>query len=185
MSCGRCNTRQILTGTETLRSIAIPFLTSDNETSCGVDTITAPVRIKCRPCQVTECIKHEPSTLTNWPSVSGTSPVPGGISTTSTSNSDPGLPPIDQSTSKRSCCTAFCTINPRQTTGVSVFPVVSLSCDRGREEGRRNPIDMHGRTLVNGIIAPSGREISPEFTMESDAGTHAPSMRVLLHFVNP
>jgi hypothetical protein len=30
------------TGTETFLNIAIPFLTSDSATSCGVETITAP-----------------------------------------------------------------------------------------------------------------------------------------------
>lgn len=85
------------TGMLTLLNMATPFRASMRATSCGVDTIT------------------DPSTATSWPNVSWTSPVPGGMSITSASRS----PPSDQSTSKRSCCTAFCTMRPRQATAVS------------------------------------------------------------------
>ena len=33
----------IITGTETFLSIAIPFRTSERATSCGVETMTAPI----------------------------------------------------------------------------------------------------------------------------------------------
>ena len=84
--------------------------------------------------------------------MSGTSPVPGGMSTTSTSRPWPDAS-LRQSTSKSSCCTAFCTISPRHTTAVS-----TLLPEASDERGRRKPIDMHGRPwFVSGIIAPPGR----------------------------
>ena len=49
----------------------------------------------------TQLRAHIPSTTTSWPSVSCTSPVPGGISTTSTSSPGPS-PPSRQSTSNNS-----------------------------------------------------------------------------------
>ena len=36
--------RHLLTGTDIFWNIAIPFRTSDRATSCGVDTMTAPVK---------------------------------------------------------------------------------------------------------------------------------------------
>jgi len=84
------------TGTPVFLNISTPFFTSASATSCGVLTTTIP------------------SILASCASVSCTSPVPGGRSTTSTSS------PGDQSTSKRSCWVAFCTIRPRQTTAFAV-----------------------------------------------------------------
>ena len=47
-----------------------------------------------------------------------------------------------QSTSKSNCCTAFCTMRPRQVSGASA-------------PGRRNPMDMAGRPwFVSGMRAP-------------------------------
>ena len=111
-----------------------------------------------------------PSTATSWPSVSGTSPVPGGMSTTSTSSPgpDPGpdpdpdasaCAPTRQSTSNSSCWTAFCTMRPRQTTGVSALePALELEPGAGVDFGRRKPMDMHGMPwFVSGTRAPAVR----------------------------
>ncbi len=62
--------------------------------SCGVETMTAPASGTC--CAMVSCA----------------SPVPGGMSTTSTSSSP-------QLTSRRSCWIALITIGPRQIIGVS------------------------------------------------------------------
>ena len=111
-----------LTGTPVFRNMSTPFFTSASATSCGVLTITIP------------------SILTSCASVSCTSPVPGGRSTTRTSS------PGDQSTSKRSCCVAFCTIRPRQTTAFAA-----------RELGaRRKEMDMARRLWFEG-----GRSLPP------------------------
>ena len=116
------------TGTPVFRNISTPFFTSASATSCGVLTITTP------------------SILTNCASVSWTSPVPGGRSATRTSS------PGDQSTSKRSCCVAFCTIRPRQTTA---FVVRELG-------GRRKEMDMARRLWFDGgrSLLSAGRETS-------------------------
>ena len=82
------------TGTSTLRNMLIAFLASSSAMSCGVLTITAPA-------SGTFCAM-----------VSCASPVPGGMSTTSTSSSP-------QSTSPSICCKALCTIGPRQIIGAS------------------------------------------------------------------
>lgn len=128
---------------ESLRNMAMPLRVSRIATSCGVDTITAPVEKRARVDFAQEKKGREetmggaPSTLTSWPRLSATSPVPGGVSITRTSRSS-REPPARQSTSKRSCWTAFMTIIPRQTTGVSA----PLSAPP--ELGRRKPIDMQG-----------------------------------------
>ena len=62
--------------------------------SCGVETITAPA-------SGTRCA------MVSW-----ASPVPGGMSTTSTSSSP-------HSTSPSICWSALCTIGPRQIIGAS------------------------------------------------------------------
>ena len=82
------------TGTSTLRNMLRPFLASISAISCGVETMTAPDSGTC------------------WAMVNCASPVPGGMSTTSTSSSP-------QSTSRSICCKADCTIGPRQIIGVS------------------------------------------------------------------
>ena len=64
--------------------------------SCGVVTTTTP------------------STGRLWKTVSGTSPVPGGISMIIASSSP-------QATSSQNCLTAPAMTGPRQTTGVSSF----------------------------------------------------------------
>jgi hypothetical protein len=85
---------------------------------------------------------HIPSTFTSCPSESGTSPVPGGMSITRTSRPGPFGSAPRQSTSKSNCCTAFCTMRPRQVSGASA-------------PGRRNPMDMAGRPwFVSGMRAP-------------------------------
>jgi hypothetical protein len=88
-----------------------------------------------------------PSTLTSCPSESGTSPVPGGMSITRMSRPGPFGSAPRQSTSKSNCCTAFCTMRPRQVTGASA-------------PGRRNPMDMAGRPwFVSGRRAPPDAEV--------------------------
>lgn len=63
--------QQRRTGTLTLWNMVMPLRASASATSCGVLTTTAP------------------STVTSWQRLSATSPVPGGISTTSTSSGAP------------------------------------------------------------------------------------------------
>ena len=82
------------TGTSTLRNMFRPLRASRSAMSCGVETITAPVR-------GTRCA------MVNW-----ASPVPGGMSTTRTSSSP-------QLTSRIICSSADWTIGPRQIIGVS------------------------------------------------------------------
>ena len=82
------------TGTSTLRNMLRPLRASSSAMSCGVETITAP------------------ASGTRWAMVSWASPVPGGMSTTSTSSSP-------QSTSRSICSSALWTIGPRQIIGVS------------------------------------------------------------------
>ena len=71
--------------------------------SCGVETMTAPASGTC--CASVNCA----------------SPVPGGISTTSTSS-------VPHSTSRNICVIADMTMGPRQIIGVS--------------SSTRNPMDM-------------------------------------------
>ena len=91
------------TGTATLRNMFSPLRASSRAMSCGVETITAPA-------SGTRCA------IVNW-----ASPVPGGMSTTSTSSSP-------QATSRSICSSALITIGPRQIIGVS--------------SATRKPIDM-------------------------------------------
>ena len=79
-------------GTLTWSNIAMPRRASISARSCGVETITAP------------------ASGTFWAIVSCVSPVPGGMSTTSTSSSP-------HTTSRKSWLSAEITIGPRQTTG--------------------------------------------------------------------
>ena len=103
----------------------------------------SPYLYELRMCKVHEWRGTTiPSTFTSWPSESGTSPVPGGMSITRMSRPGPFGSAPRQSTSKSNCCTAFCTIRPRQVTGASA-------------PGRRNPMDMAGRPwFVSGMRAP-------------------------------
>ena len=82
------------TGTATLRNMLSPLRASISAMSCGVETITAP------------------DSATRWASVSWASPVPGGMSTTSTSSSP-------HCTSRSICSSALDTMGPRQIIGVS------------------------------------------------------------------
>ena len=91
------------TGTSTRRNMLRPFLASIRARSCGVDTMMAPDSGTC------------------WAMVSCTSPVPGGMSMTSTSSSP-------QSTSRSIWVSAETTIGPRQMMGVP--------------SSTRKPIDM-------------------------------------------
>ena len=84
------------TGTATLRNMARPLRASTRAMSCGVETMTAP------------------ASATRWARVSWASPVPGGMSTTSTSRSP-------QVTSRSICSSALDTMGPRQIIGVSSF----------------------------------------------------------------
>ena len=90
-----------------------------------------------------------PSTSTSWPRVSCTSPVPGGMSSTRTSSlsSCSALAVrLRQSTSNKSWWTAFCTMRPLHTTGLSF----------AGDLGRRYPMDIVGMPLfVMGIRAPA------------------------------
>ena len=81
-----------MSGTLTWANIAMPRRASISARSCGVETITAP------------------ASGTFWAIVSCVSPVPGGISTTSTSSSP-------HKTSRKSWLSAEITMGPRQTTG--------------------------------------------------------------------
>lgn len=143
------------TGMPSFRNVATPFRVSIKATFCGVETMTEPVtkrnftsvifararnlfRVQQRDSQ-----GASPSTSTSCPRLSVTSPVPGGVSMTSTSRSCPDVP-ARQSTSNNSCCTAFMTIIPRQTTGVSAGSDAGLD-GSGAVFGRRNPIDMQGK----------------------------------------
>ena len=76
-------------GTETLRNIVTPRRASISARSCGVETMTAP------------------DSGVAWAMVSCASPVPGGMSTMSTSSSP-------QATSRSIWVMADCTIGPRQ-----------------------------------------------------------------------
>ena len=82
------------TGTWTLLNMAMPLRASISARSWGVDTITAP------------------ASATRWAMVSWASPVPGGMSTTSTSSGP-------QSTSFSIWVRAEMTIGPRQIIAVS------------------------------------------------------------------
>ena len=82
------------TGTSTRRNMLSPLRASISARSCGVDTITAPASGTC--CAMVSCA----------------SPVPGGMSTTSTSSSP-------QATSRSIWLSADMTIGPRQIIGVS------------------------------------------------------------------
>jgi hypothetical protein len=105
------------TGMPSFRNVATPFRVSIKATFCGVETMTEPVtkrnftsvifararnlfRVQQRDSQ-----GASPSTSTSCPRLSVTSPVPGGVSMTSTSRSCPDVP-ARQSTSNNSCCTA-------------------------------------------------------------------------------
>jgi hypothetical protein len=109
-----------------LRHIETALYTSSVATACGVVTITAPV------------------TFTRCESVRATSPVPGGRSITRKSSSP-------QLTSFMNCCSAPCSIGPRQMTAalgsssrkpmlISLMPkrasgsMVLPSSDTGRPE---------------------------------------------------
>ena len=92
-----------ISGTCTCWNMAMPRRASISARSCGVETMIAP------------------ASGTLCASVNCASPVPGGMSTTSTSRSP-------QSTSSRSCLIADITIGPRQTIGAS--------------SSTRKPIDM-------------------------------------------
>ena len=83
------------TGTSTLRNMAMPRRASISARSCGVETITAPASGTC------------------WAMVSWASPVPGGMSTTSTSS----VAPLDLA--QHLGDGADITIGPRQIIGVS------------------------------------------------------------------
>lgn len=116
---------------------------------------TAPHQLRLTSPRTSKRRADAPLTRTSCPSVSGTSPVPGGISTTRTSRSFPDAS-FRQSTSNSSCWTAFCTISPRQTTAVFSRDAEGVS---GGGRGRRKPMDMHGMPwFVSGRIAPSGVE---------------------------
>ena len=70
-----------------------------------------------------------------------------------------------------SCCAAFCTMSPRQTTGVSAA-VVAEGADAspvgGGGRGRRKPIDMHGRPwFTSGTIAPAVRRCDSDTELAS------------------
>ena len=81
------------TGTSTLRNMLRPLRASISARSWGVETMMAPASGTC------------------WAMVSCTSPVPGGMSMTSTSRSP-------QSTSRSIWVSAETTIGPRQMIGV-------------------------------------------------------------------
>ena len=81
-------------GTSTFLNMLRPLRASISARSCGVETMTAPASGTC------------------WAMVSWASPVPGGMSTTSTSSAP-------QSTSRSICVSADMTIGPRQIIGVS------------------------------------------------------------------
>ena len=85
-------------GTAVLVNMAAPRRTSARATSCGVVTISAAV------------------TGTFWAIVSCASPVPGGVSMTSTSSGSSGVP---HSASFSICVMADITIGPRQIIGAS------------------------------------------------------------------
>ena len=76
-------------GTWVLLNMVMPFLASIRAMSWGVETITAPF------------------SGTRWAMVSWASPVPGGMSSTSTSSGA-------QATSVSICDNALCTMGPRQ-----------------------------------------------------------------------
>ena len=80
------------TGTFIMSAIRTAFSTTSCTRSCGEVTTTAP------------------ATGSDWNTVSGTSPVPGGMSTNITSTSP-------QTTSLQNCFTAPAITGPRQTTG--------------------------------------------------------------------
>jgi hypothetical protein len=108
---------------------------------------------------------NAPSTETSCPNESGTSPVPGGMSTTRTSRPRPWGSAPRQSTSKRSCCTAFCTMRPRQVTGASA-------------PGSRNPMDMAGSPwFVSGMRAPPEGKCS-ELVDQGNCGARITPKRV-------
>ena len=81
-----------MTGFFIIRAILTDFETIISTRSCGEVTVTTP------------------STGSDWNTVSGTSPVPGGMSTIITSSSP-------QWTSVQNCFTAPAMTGPRQTTG--------------------------------------------------------------------
>ncbi len=81
------------TGTSVLRNMLRPLRASISARSCGVETMMAPDSGTC--CAIVSC----------------TSPVPGGMSITSTSRSS-------HSTSRSICVSAETTIGPRQMIGV-------------------------------------------------------------------
>ncbi len=114
------------TGTCTRSNIRTPRRASISAMSCGVETITAPV-------SATRCAM-----------VSCASPVPGGMSTTSTSSAP-------QFTWPSICSSAPITIGPRQIIGVS--------------SSTRKPIDMQDRPQAcsGTILSPttSGLRFSP------------------------
>ena len=70
----------------------------------------------------------------SWPSEIATSPVPGGMSTTSVSSSP-------QCTSERNCSRALCSIGPRHITGLVV---VEEEADRHQLQARR----VTGGTII-------------------------------------
>ena len=113
------------TGTSTFRNMLRPFFASISDRSWGVETITAPA-IGTR-CAMVSCA----------------SPVPGGISTTSTSCGPHCTSPII-------CSSAPITIGPRQ--------IIGVSC------GTRKPIDMQVTpwASIGMMILPSGEDGRPE-----------------------
>src|SRR5258708_4548786 len=86
-------------GTWVLLNMVTPFLASIRAISCGVDTITAPF------------------SGTRWAMVSWASPVPGGMSSTSTSSGAPA-------TSFSIWVSALCTIGPRLAVHCPFGPVM-------------------------------------------------------------
>ena len=121
------------TGTLTLRNMLRPLRASESAMSWGVETIMAPVSGTC--CDMVSC----------------TSPVPGGISTTSTSK-------WPQLMSRIICISADCAIGPRQMIGVS--------------SSTSRPMDMHLMPWFS-----NGSRVRPSL---DDGSPDSPSMRGML-----
>ena len=113
------------TGTSTLRNMLRPLRASINARSCGVETMIAPDSGTC------------------WAMVSCTSPVPGGMSITSTSRSP-------QSTSRSIWVSARTTIGPRQMIGRALI-------DQEAHRHGLEAVGLHGPQLF--AAATCGRPL--------------------------
>ena len=121
------------TGTLTFSNIRTPRRASISATSWGVDTITAPL------------------SGTRWLMVSCASPVPGGMSTTSTSSAP-------HSTWESICSSAPITIGPRQIIAVSssTRKPMDMAFSPQRESGSIRCPALRGRCFVPSICGREG-----------------------------